>query len=102
VAQAGGVKTLVLSHFVPAEDSSLTDQMWLDAARKTYKGQIIVGKERVASAALSLFRGRDADYGPAFALALLDDPGEAQKIAGELEKRYPEDTCVLFSYLPVR
>ena len=53
-----------------------------------------------AGAALSLFRGRDADYGPAFALALLDDSGQAQRIAAELEKRYPEDTCVLFSYLP--
>jgi serine/threonine protein kinase/tetratricopeptide (TPR) repeat protein len=53
-----------------------------------------------ARAALSLFRGRDADYGPAFSLALLDDSGQAQKIAVELEKRYPEDTCVLFSYLP--
>jgi tetratricopeptide (TPR) repeat protein len=52
-----------------------------------------------AGAALKLFRGRDADYGPAFALALLDD-GEAQKIAAELEEHYPEDTCVLFSYLP--
>jgi eukaryotic-like serine/threonine-protein kinase len=53
-----------------------------------------------AGAALSLFRGRDADYGPAFALALLGDPGQARNIAAELEKRYPEDTCVLFSYLP--
>jgi hypothetical protein len=44
---------------------------------------------------LSLFRGRDADYGPAFALALLDNSGEAQNIAAELD---PEDTCVLFSY----
>lgn len=53
-----------------------------------------------AGAALSLFRGRDADYGPAFALALLYDSGQARNIAAELEKRYPEDTCVLFSYLP--
>jgi eukaryotic-like serine/threonine-protein kinase len=53
-----------------------------------------------AGAALSLFRGHDVDYGPAFALALLDDSGQAQKIAAELEKRYPEDTCVQFSYLP--
>jgi eukaryotic-like serine/threonine-protein kinase len=53
-----------------------------------------------AGAASSLFRGRDADYGPAFALALLDDSGQAEKIVAELEKRYPEDTCVQFSYLP--
>jgi tetratricopeptide (TPR) repeat protein len=53
-----------------------------------------------AGAALSLFRGHDVDYGPAFALALLDDSGQAQKIAAELAKRYPEDTSVQFSYLP--
>jgi tetratricopeptide (TPR) repeat protein len=56
--------------------------------------------ETAAGSALSLFRGCDADYGPAFALALLDDSGQAHKIAAELEKRYPEDTCVQFSYLP--
>jgi eukaryotic-like serine/threonine-protein kinase len=50
--------------------------------------------------ALSLFRGRDADYGPAFALALLHDSAQAHKIAAELERRYPEDTSVQFSYLP--
>ena len=53
-----------------------------------------------AGMALSLFRGRDADYGPCFARALLGDSRQAQTIAAELEKRYPEDTCVLFSYLP--
>jgi ribonuclease BN (tRNA processing enzyme) len=45
VAEAAGVKTLVLSHFVPADDPDITDQMWIDGARSTYKGQIIVGKD---------------------------------------------------------
>lgn len=45
VAEAAGVKTLVLSHFVPADDPDVTDQMWIDGARSTYKGQIIVGKD---------------------------------------------------------
>jgi len=45
VAQAAGVKTLVLSHFVPAEDPAVTDRMWLDAARKHFGGQVIVGKD---------------------------------------------------------
>ena len=56
--------------------------------------------QRSAVAALSLFRSRDADYGPAFALALLRDSAQAHRIAAELEKRYPEDTSVQFSYLP--
>ena len=33
--------------------------------------------QRSAAAALSLYRGRDADYGPAFALALLHDSGSS-------------------------
>ena len=45
VAQAAGVKTLVLSHFVPAEDPAVTDRMWSDAARKHFGGQVIVGKD---------------------------------------------------------
>jgi len=53
-----------------------------------------------AAASLSLLRSRDADYGPAFALALLQDSAQVHKIEAELEKRYPEDTSVQFSYLP--
>jgi eukaryotic-like serine/threonine-protein kinase len=56
--------------------------------------------QRNARAALSLSRSRDADYGPAFALALLRDSAQAHNIAAELERRYTEDTSVQFSYLP--
>ena len=56
--------------------------------------------QRSAAAALSLYRSRDADYGPAFALALLHESAQAHKIEADLEKRYPEDTSVQFSYLP--
>ena len=45
MATAAGVKTLVLSHFVPADDPDITDQMWIDGARSTYKGRIVVGKD---------------------------------------------------------
>lgn len=45
VAQAANVKTLVLSHFVPAEDPSVTDEMWIDAVRTHYSGQIILGSD---------------------------------------------------------
>ena len=45
VAAAAGVRTLVLSHLVPADDPAITDQMWIDGARSTFKGQIIVGKD---------------------------------------------------------
>jgi ribonuclease BN (tRNA processing enzyme) len=45
VAQAAGVKLLVLSHLVPAEDPAVTDQMWVDAARKYFGGSIVVGRD---------------------------------------------------------
>ncbi|HXJ80046.1 MAG TPA: MBL fold metallo-hydrolase [Candidatus Methylomirabilis sp.] len=44
-AAAAGVKTLVLSHLVPADDERVTDQMWIDLAAAHFKGQIIVGKD---------------------------------------------------------
>jgi eukaryotic-like serine/threonine-protein kinase len=56
--------------------------------------------QRRAAATLSLLRTRDSDYGPAFALALLRHSTQARKIAEELERRYPQDTSVQFSYLP--
>jgi tetratricopeptide (TPR) repeat protein len=56
--------------------------------------------QRNAATALSLYRSRDADYGPAFALALLQDATQAHKIETDLEERYPQDTSVQFSYLP--
>jgi len=56
--------------------------------------------KRSAATALSLYRSRDADYGPAFALALLQESAQAHKIEADLEKRYPDDTSVQFSYLP--
>jgi ribonuclease BN (tRNA processing enzyme) len=45
VAQAAGVKTLVLSHFVPTDDPAVTEQMWLDAALAHFRGRVIVGKD---------------------------------------------------------
>jgi ribonuclease BN (tRNA processing enzyme) len=45
VAQAAGVKTLVLSHFVPPDDPAITDDMWLAAARTHFRGRVIVGKD---------------------------------------------------------
>jgi ribonuclease BN (tRNA processing enzyme) len=45
VAQAAGVKQLVLSHLVPADDPTITDQMWIDAAHVNFRGPVIVGKD---------------------------------------------------------
>jgi ribonuclease BN (tRNA processing enzyme) len=45
VAQAAGVKLLVLSHFVPSDDPAITDKMWIDAARVHFRGPIVIGKD---------------------------------------------------------
>ena len=45
VATAAGVKTLVLSHLVPADDPTVTEQTWLEAARPHYSGRIVVGRD---------------------------------------------------------
>ena len=51
-------------------------------------------------AALKLSKGRDVEYGAAFALALSGDSSESQRLAKDLETRFPEDTAVRFSYVP--
>lgn len=45
LATAGKVKNLVLNHFVPPDDKMVSDQTWLNAARSTFKGNIIIGKD---------------------------------------------------------
>jgi ribonuclease BN (tRNA processing enzyme) len=45
VAQAAGVKTLVLSHLIPADDPEVTEHMWTEAARLHFSGSVIVGKD---------------------------------------------------------
>ena len=45
IAAQARIKTLVLSHFVPGDDPSITDEQWAEGVRKYFKGRIIVGKD---------------------------------------------------------
>ncbi len=45
IAQQAGVKKLVLSHMVPADDPALTDEIWRSSVATTYTGPIIVGHD---------------------------------------------------------
>ena len=45
VAAEAGVKMLVLSHFVPGDDPSITDAMWIEDVRKNFLGEIVVGRD---------------------------------------------------------
>jgi ribonuclease BN (tRNA processing enzyme) len=45
IAKAANVKTLILNHFVPPDDKSLTDQHWIDAVKITYQGNLVIGTD---------------------------------------------------------
>ena len=45
IAAAAGVKTLVLTHFVPPDDPAVTEEMWLEGVRKHYSGRIVMGQD---------------------------------------------------------
>ena len=45
IATMAGVKVLVLSHFVPGDDPLVTDENWMEGARKNFAGKIIVAKD---------------------------------------------------------
>jgi eukaryotic-like serine/threonine-protein kinase len=53
-----------------------------------------------ATAALGLSHDRNVEYGAAFVRALTGDITGSQALAQDLDKRFPEDTYVRFTYLP--
>ncbi len=70
-----------------------------EAVCEAHFGNAAAAKER-ARAALQLAKDRDVEYAAAFALALSGDSAGSQRLAADLEKRFPEDTPVQFEYLP--
>ncbi|HEY2353074.1 MAG TPA: protein kinase [Candidatus Acidoferrum sp.] len=69
------------------------------ALREVLYGNAAEAREHV-SRTLATSNSRDAQYVAALVLALTDDTARAQKLAEDLDKRYPEDTVVRFNYLP--
>jgi tetratricopeptide (TPR) repeat protein len=51
--------------------------------------------------ALELSKGRDVHYAAGLALSLSGDSAQSEALAEDLEKRFPEDTFVKFTYAPV-
>jgi ribonuclease BN (tRNA processing enzyme) len=45
VATEAGVKTLVLSHFVPGGHPFVADDVWFAAVRPHFAGRLIVGRD---------------------------------------------------------
>ncbi len=71
-----------------------------EAVREAFFGNVPDAR-RSAMAAMELSKGRDVQYGAAVALILAGDSSRSQTLSNDLEKRFPEDTLVRFTYLPV-
>jgi DNA-binding winged helix-turn-helix (wHTH) protein len=69
------------------------------AVREAFFGNADVAKHS-ARAALALSKGKEVEYGAAFAEALAGDAAVAQIAAQDLEKRFPKDTSAKFYYVP--
>jgi eukaryotic-like serine/threonine-protein kinase len=69
------------------------------AVREAFFGNASEARKR-AMAALELSKDREVEYGAAFALARSGDFSRAQALANDLERQFPEDTSIRFSYLP--
>ncbi len=69
------------------------------ALQEAFFGNLLPARQRAMSA-LDLSTSRDVEYAAAFALALLGDSSRSQTLADDLANRFPEDTRVVFTYLP--
>ncbi len=56
--------------------------------------------KRTTKEALTLARNREVRFGAALVLAMSGEASQAQSLANDLEKDFPEDTSVRFYYLP--
>jgi eukaryotic-like serine/threonine-protein kinase len=83
-----------------AEEKEAAAGYEADAAlREAFFGNPLEARQRVA-AALRRSTGRDVQYAAALALTLAADAAQAQSLADELGRRFPEDSRVRFAYLP--
>jgi DNA-binding winged helix-turn-helix (wHTH) protein/tetratricopeptide (TPR) repeat protein len=70
------------------------------AAWEAFLGNVAEARKNAADA-LKLSNARDVEYGSAFALSLTHDDSKAQALTNNLAKRFPQDTLVQFTYLPL-
>jgi eukaryotic-like serine/threonine-protein kinase len=70
------------------------------SVREALVGNMAVAKQE-AQAALALANGRDPEGISAIAVGLTGDSAQAARLAGDLGKRFPEDTIAQSQYLPM-
>jgi eukaryotic-like serine/threonine-protein kinase len=71
-----------------------------DAIREALIGDAVRARQQSA-AALAMSKGRDVQALAAFAYAVTNDLKQAQTLADDLSKRFPQDTLVQSIYLPL-
>ena len=81
------------------EKETAASYLAVSALREALFGNAANARE-LATVAKGRSTGRDMDYGVTLALAYAGDEGRAQVLAGDLGKRFSEDTVVQFNYLP--
>ncbi len=69
------------------------------ALREAFFGNMAEAAKQ-AMAALELSKDRQVEYSAAFALALAGYSARSRALADDMERRFPEDTSIRFSYLP--
>lgn len=84
-----------------ADEKETAAEYKADAAiRDALVSNMALAKEE-AQAALALANGRDLEGVSAIALGLAGESAQAARLAGDLDKRFAEDTVVKFDYLPM-
>ena len=101
--QLGRARTLAREAFDAAEGRGLreTAAVYTSAAAvwEAFSGNQSAARQRAVTA-LGLSNGRDVSYAGAFALALAGDITRSEALANDLERQYPRDTLVRFTYVP--
>jgi tetratricopeptide (TPR) repeat protein len=69
------------------------------AVWEAFSGNQSAAKQRAVTA-LGMSDGRDVTYAGGFALALVGDITRSESLANDLERQYPRDTLVRFTYVP--
>jgi len=82
-----------------AEKETAAGYYAVSALREALFGDATKARQQ-ATVARQRSTGRDKDYGVALALAYAGGANQAQALADELDKKFPEDTVVQFNYLP--
>jgi serine/threonine protein kinase/tetratricopeptide (TPR) repeat protein len=69
------------------------------AVWEALSGNLSTARRRAATA-LEMSSGRDVSYAAGFALALAGETARSESLANDLDRRFPRDTVVKFTYVP--